>query len=136
MKFEDSKYFKLNHLKVEKPFGNFYLCDKFYISEFNEGVHCDWEMVQDVVEEIIGLRENNASLGYISNRINSYSMDPQIWVKVHEEYDYIIACAIVSYNNMTFMNASLEKAFFKKSIKRCLSLDEAIEWVINLKELK
>lgn len=134
MKFEDSEYFKLEHLKLEKPFGNFFLCNKFFISEFDEGVHCDWKMVQNVVDEIIGLRENNSILAYISNRVNSYSMDPQIWFKVHEEYDFIIASAIVSYNNMTFMNASLEKSFFKKSMKRCLSLEEAIDWISNLKE--
>ena len=29
----------------------------------------------------------NAKLGYISNRVNSYSMNPQAWDKVQKKYN-------------------------------------------------
>ena len=48
--------------------------------------------------------------------------------------DVIVASAIVYYNDFTYKNASLEKLFSKKSIKRCINLDEAIQWMKNLKE--
>ena len=78
----------------------------------------------------------NARVGYISNRVYSYSMNPHSWMKVQKNYDLIFAGAIVVYNNFTFMNASIEKKFSDISIKRCLSLDEAVDWILNLKELK
>ena len=136
MKFEDSRYSVLHHLKIERPFGNFYLLDTFFISEINEGIHFDWNMIKDVMDEIITLYKKDIKLGYISNRINSYSLDPHTWNQVDIEYNAIIAGAIVTYNEMTFMNATLEKRFYKKSIKRCASLDEAVEWISNLKEFK
>ena len=36
---------------------------------------------------------------------------------------------------MTMMNATLEKRFFNKSMKRCNSLGEAINWMSNIHEL-
>lgn len=136
MKFEDSKYFKLKHYKIERPFGHFYLLENFFVSELNEGIHFDWEMIKSVMDEVVLFYGPDAQIGYISNRTNSYSIDPQTWNKVDKMYGVIVAGAIVTYNTMTFMNATLEKQFYKKSIKRCLSLEEAIEWISNLKELK
>ncbi len=136
MKFKDSKYFKLKHYQIERPFGYFYLLENFFISELNEGIHFDWEMIKSVMDEVIIFYGLDSQIGYISNRTNSYSIDPQTWNKVDKEYGVIVAGAIVTYNTMTFMNATLEKQFYKKSIKRCLSLEEAIEWISNLKELK
>ena len=134
MKFENSEFSKLIHYKIEMPFGNFYLLEKFFISEIHEGVHFDWEMIKTAMAEIVEFYGKNAKVGYISNRVNSYSMNPQTWNKVQKKYNLIFAGAIVSYNNITFMNASIEKQFSKTSIKSCLSLEEAIQWIKSLKE--
>ena len=136
MKFKDSKYYNLKHYQIERPFGNFYLLENFFVSELNEGVHFDWEMIKSVMDEVVLFYGSDAKIGYISNRTNSYSTNPQTWDGIYKKYGLIIAGAIVTYNAMAFMNATLEKQFFKKSIKRCLSLEEAIEWISNLKELK
>ncbi|MCF7559968.1 hypothetical protein L3X39_04905 [Sabulilitoribacter multivorans] len=136
MKFEDSKFFKSLHCyKIEKPFGNFYFLDKLIVSELNESVHFDWDLIQNIMADAVDYYGKDAQLGYISNRVNSYSMDPHTWNQVLDEYNMLVAGAIVTYNSMTFMNATLEKRFSKNSIKRCLSLEEAMEWTLNLKEL-
>ncbi len=134
MKFENSEFSKLIHYKIEMPFGNFYLLEKFFISEIHEGVHFDWEMIKSVMTEVVEFYGENAKIGYISNRVNSYSMNPQTWNKVQKKYNLLFASAIVSYNNITFMNASIEKQFTTISIKRCLSLEEAIQWIKSLNE--
>lgn len=137
MKFEESEYFNsIKHYKLQMPFGNFYLCEKFFISELNEGIHFDWNMIELMMEELINFYGKEAKIGYIPNRVNSYSVNPNHWNKVDKEYNMIIAAAIVIYNNMTLMNATLEKRFFKKSLKRCDSLTQAITWMSNIKELK
>ena len=136
MKFEDTIYFKnLKPFKLEMPFGKFYFLDTFFVSELNEGVHFSWEMIESVLVELLKFYKTKPKLGYISNRVNSYSMDPHTWERVDKEYGIIVASAIVSYNNITFMNATLEKHFSTKSIKRCTNLNEAIEFILNLKEL-
>ncbi len=135
MRFEDSKYCKeLEYEKLEFPFGNFYLCNHFFISELNEGVHFDWEKVNLVMLNILDFYGNDIKLGYISNRTNSYSMEPSSWQKVDKKYGVIVASAIIYYNEYTYKNAAIEKMFSQRSIKRCINLDEAIYWMNNLKE--
>jgi hypothetical protein len=92
-------------------------------------------MIKKVMDKLVAFYGKDIQLGYISNRVNSYSVDPQTWIKVDAEYSVIIASAIVTYSDIAFMNATLEKKFYKKNIKRCLSLEEAFNWVINLEEL-
>jgi hypothetical protein len=135
MHFENSKYCKeLRYTKVEFSFGNFFFCDRFFISEIHQGEHFDWQKVRQVAKEIFKHYGLNAKLGYISNRIYSYSSEPQSWDKIDKKYGIIVAGAIVYYNDFTYKNASLEKMFSERSIKRCMSLDEAILWMKNLKE--
>lgn len=136
MKFEDSKYFKLiAHKKVEFPFGNFYIADHFLIAELHEGIHFDWHKIKQVIDFLYEHYGYHKKIGYITNRIASYSIEPQLWIKFHEEYNFIIATATVSYNDFGYKNATLEKLFTKTSLKRCTNLDVAIEWIQNLKEL-
>ncbi|HMR16240.1 MAG TPA: hypothetical protein PKD13_07135 [Mariniflexile sp.] len=132
MTFENSSFFELKHHKLEMPFGNFYLLEKFFISELNEGAHFDWTMIKSVMDELVIFYGADAKIGYISNRVHSYSINPQTWNKVHQKYHMITVGAIVAYNTITFMNASLENQFSKTiPIKACHSLTEAIAWVME-----
>jgi hypothetical protein len=137
MTFEDSKYSKLiPYKKVQFPFGTFYLTKHFTISEFNEGVHVDYAIASDIISHFSEEIKRGFKIGYIANRINSYSFDPQLWKEVSDDYDFLVASAVVSYTNFNHLNASLEKHFSEKSLKRCKSLDEAIKWILDLKEFK
>ena len=136
MNFETSKYFKqLKHSKIEFSFGTYFFFDNFVISELNEGIHFDWQKIEEVIFTIVEYYGDDFKIGYISNRVNSYSINPQLWVDFYNEYDFIVAGAVVAYNDFNYMNATLEKHFSKNSIKRCNSLNEAVDWVIKLKEL-
>lgn len=134
MNFESSPFIdKYKHVKKEFPFGNFYLCDNFYIAEINEGVHFSWEnahQLADLIEEFYG---KGVKVGWISNRLHSYSIDPQSWIKFHEHYNFLKAGAIVSYNRINYINATIEKQFSKLKIKRCHSLSQALDWITNFK---
>ena len=135
MNFENSKYPNLlQYSKVEFSFGTYFFFDNFVISELNEGIHFDWLKIQEVISAISEYYGDNFKIGYISNRINSYSLVPQLWIDFYKEYNFIVAGAIVAYNDFNYMNATLEKHFSKNSIKRCNSLEEAIKWMSKLKE--
>jgi len=135
MKFENLFYSKtINFEKLEMPFGIYYLCENFFIGELQEGIHFDWIKAEMLFKKLIHFYSNCSNVGFISNRINDYSVDPTNWTKVEKKYDFITAGAIVIYNSSTLMNASIEKKFTKKSIKRCTSLKEAINWMKDLKE--
>lgn len=137
MKFEDSKYSKrLPYKKLEFSFGTVYATNRFIISELNEGIHVDHEIAGELIEAFTEEIRSGAQVGYIANRMNSYSFDPQLWQDFNNDYNFLIATAIVSYNDFSYINSTIEKHFFKKSLKRCHSLEEAIEWMIQLDEFK
>jgi len=137
MKFEDSKYSKeIEYKKEEFSFGIVYVTEYFLLSEFNEGIHVDHNITAELISRFNDIISNGIKIGYIANRYNSYSFDPQLWVDFNKDYDAFVASAIVTYSNFSYLNASLEKKFFNKSLKRCKSLEEAIDWILNLKEFK
>ncbi|MBU2927220.1 hypothetical protein [Winogradskyella psychrotolerans] len=137
MKFEDSKYSKLlSYKKVEFSFGTLYETEYFLLSELNEGIHVDHHIASELISRFSDLILRGHKIGYIANRYNSYSFDPQLWVDFNNDYDAFIASAIVTYSDFSYLNASLEKQFFSKSLKRCDNLEQAIEWIMNLKEFK
>ncbi|WP_033960618.1 hypothetical protein [Psychroserpens jangbogonensis] len=137
MTFENSKYSKLlDYKKVVFPFGNVYITKQFIVSELNEGIHVDFTMVSELIGEFSEDISNDIRIGYIANRLNSYSFEPQLWLDFNNDYDFLVASAVVTYSDFGYLNSSLEKHFFKKSLKRCHSLDEAIEWMMELDELK
>ena len=137
MKFEESVFAKnLAYKKIELEFGNFFFCEKFVIGEIFEDIDYSWDKIEMVAMLIVEYYGRQPKLGYISNRINSYSNDPRLWTQFHETYDLIIANAIVSYTKFSHLNADIEKLLTSKSTKRCFSLDQAIEWMLNLEEFK
>ncbi|MBF8150574.1 hypothetical protein ITJ86_11745 [Winogradskyella sp. F6397] len=137
MKFENSNYSKeLEYKKVEFSFGTIFKTKQFILSEFNEGTHVDYHIASELISKFSDYITKDAKLGYIANRYNSYSFDPQLWKEFNSDYDIFIASAIVTYSDFSYLNASLEKQFFEKSLKRCSNLEEAIEWIMNLKEFK
>ena len=135
MKLEDSKFIALNPKKISFPFGNFFFFEKFVVSEINEGEHFSWSKIQQVIEEINRFYGENFKIAHISNRIHSYSINPANWIKFHKQgYGFVVATAVVSYTDTAVKLATLEKLFSPNSLKRCKSLEEAIDWVSALKE--
>ncbi len=139
MKFENSPFSKtISYYKLEMPFGNFFLCEKFIISELNADIHLDFPKIELVAKEVLEFYGEDDKIGYISNRINSYSVDPQVWTKAQRfnRNNMVLGGSIVFYNDMMFLNASLEKRFSTVRVLPCLSLGEAIDWVLNLEATK
>ncbi len=135
MIFEESKYFKeLKNTKVKFSFGDFYLLDNFIISELKEGIHFDWDKIQEVIGMLIDHYGEHPRIGHVSNRVYSYSIEPQLWLDFYKQYNFIVASAIISYTDLNYLNATIEKHFAKSSLKRCFSLDEAISWMNSIEE--
>lgn len=129
MKVEDSNIIDLvkkNHSCKE---GNYYFFDCFVIAEINAGVTYSWEVAKkviDVVEEFYG---KNAAIGYVTNRINDYSIKPTDWLKFHKNNHKITCYAIVSNTKQGIFNAAIENLFLKDvTVERFTDLHDAINW--------
>ena len=94
------------------------------------------EECQDMAIALVGYYSEDLKIGFISNRINSFSMDLRQCVKFYKDYDFITAKAIVYYDDLNFNIATIEKRLSHYSTKRCYTLDIAIKWMMHLKEFK
>ncbi len=113
--------------------GTYFFFEDFVISEINEGINFDWELAKEVIDLAEAHYGKKKRLGYISNRINSYSYKPQDWLNFFENRNSITAFAIVSDDKKSFFNLTLEKIFFSARIKKFNELEEAIEWALQYK---
>jgi len=132
MKVNDSKFINLEHEEIKLPFGNFYFFKRFVVSELNEGTHFDWKKVKILSELMVNQYGKDEKVIYISNRVNSYSIEPQSWLKFDKKYHLFISTGIVAYDNSGGLSVVLERLFAKESIKRFRSLKEAIDWALEL----
>lgn len=133
MKIEESKHIDQEHKKVEMPFGNFYFFERFLVSELNQGVHFSWDKVKKVAEIASKYYGENNKIVYISNRVNSYSIEPQSWLKFDKEYNFFKASAIIAYDMKGGLSVVLEKLFSEKRIQKFTDLDSAIDWSLSFK---
>ncbi|MFK5981881.1 MAG: hypothetical protein QM499_03120 [Flavobacteriaceae bacterium] len=131
MKIEDSRFINLEHEEITLPFGNFYFFEKFVVSELNEGVHFDWKRVKILSDIMTNHYGEVNNLIYLSNRVNSYSIEPQSWLKFDSKYHLFKASGIIAYDNRGGLSVVLERLFSKERIKRFRRLKDAIEWALK-----
>ena len=115
-------------------FGKLYFLENIIISEINEGVLFDWDMVATMIackEHFYG--KSNENLYFISNRVNNYALMPQDWIQFQQTYECFKAYIIVTYRETATTNVEIEQFFYKNSIKCYESLTEAFMY-LNLQE--
>jgi len=64
---------------------------------------------------------------YISNRINSYSVNPEIYYKT-VQITSLKGFAVVSQEYKAKINAQIERMFFEKPFEIFSEIDDAITW--------
>ncbi len=137
MRVEDSIYKDSYREKLVLDSGNFYIFDKYVIGEVNEGQYFDWETAKVVIQRVyLHFGTTNLNLSYISNRVNSYSVQPKDWLNFFKERHKLKLIAVVAYNKTGMMSVVLERIFSKAPIRKFSSLKEAVHWVSDHKNNK
>lgn len=84
----------------------------------------------DFMEVLMGIIDtyfNNIPFIYISHRINSYAVDPTIYIHL-SKITNLKGFAIVTSDRNVQASAHVEKLFFTKPFQVFDTLNEAIEW--------
>jgi len=131
LKLEDSNFLKLEHEEVILPFCKFYFFEKFIVSEIHEGVHFDWKRVKIISDLMLTHYSKQKKIIYLSNRVNSYSIEPQSWLKFDKKYSLVSATGIITYDKKGSISIVLERLFSKEKIKTFRGLKDAIAWALN-----
>lgn len=103
-----------------------FIHENFLINQIKEGKHIEpkhTEILQNVIDKHFSKRH----LIYISNRINSYSVNPLSYT-LAASIENLVAIAIVAITEEGKKAARFEKDFYSKPFSIFSSLTEAIAW--------
>ena len=114
--------------EINLDFGNFKIFQNYVIGTMNEGVVFD-ELCQADIWNLFNSHFKDRNFGYISNRINSYSVDPIVYINNSERFAMIKAMAVVTKRKMQVLNVQLERQFFKTNIEVFENLEQGISWI-------
>ncbi len=96
--------------------------------EIDEGVTFNDTHLKELFE-IYDLFFRHEPFGYLSNRVNDYSINlsPSLYQAIHPN---LCAVAAVCYNEVSLENALFEKTFYKtKPFQAFIDYDEAVRWL-------
>lgn len=117
-----------NFTKKRVKIGELRYNDKYLIAVFNEGVDLNFEKFGEITD-IIKSQFGDRPFGFISNRINSYSINLSDADKFNKMFPNNKAYAVVAHNPLTEKVFEIEEHFFAFNRKSFRNLDAAIDWV-------
>jgi hypothetical protein len=102
-------------LKLE--FGELKIYKNYIVGVMNEGTHISIDIVAKITD-VANERFNNKPWAYISNRVNSYSLDVTVHIEAPKFEENMLAFAAVTYRKVTSMTTNIEKGVHSPSYKR------------------
>lgn len=103
-----------------------FIHENFLINQIREGKHIE-PTHADLLEKVIQKHFSVRKVVYISNRINSYSVNPLTYRYV-TSIENLIAMAIVTPEEKARKAAEFERGFYSKPFKIVDTLTEAVAW--------
>ncbi|MEH6763058.1 hypothetical protein [Aequorivita antarctica] len=113
-------------------FGEIRVFENFVVVVMKEGITVKPEYNDDLAD-IAEKYYKGRKFGYITYRINSYAVNPMVYLKT-SEIENLAAFAVVSASGLKASNLEVEKRFLKKPLKHFTSLDEAKNWINEMIE--
>jgi hypothetical protein len=114
----------------EFEFGKIQIEDNFVIGIMKEGSHVDRESNQ-LLLSFCNDYFNDEPFGYISYRLNSYSVDPTVYMDAGNHRG-LKAIAVVFDNPLIKSNVLLEKQFFNQPFESFNTVNDAKTWLSQL----
>lgn len=122
----------INNFTIDKAynfnFGKVSFYSNFLITELNEGICFNIENAKEIAE-LVMLHFKDRPFGYISNRVNSYSLIPVNYLKIKEVFPTIEAFAAVTYSEIQKSIIKVENSFLNGMLADFDDLSEAVTWV-------
>lgn len=108
--------------------GDFHFFNNFIIAEYKQGAYVsfeDFSEIYDLCEEFY----DSKPYGFISNRVNSFSVNLLDIIKHREKAKNLNAYAIVTYKQNAKRMLAMEDHYFNYKRMRFNSLMEATNWI-------
>ncbi|MDN3723619.1 hypothetical protein QRD02_04440 [Aequorivita sp. SDUM287046] len=117
----------MESLALDTTFGTVTVFDNIISIVVDEGATFKADDLAELFE-LYDTHFPNKNFGYISNRINDYSIElsPKLYRSVHSN---LVAIAAVCYTDASYRNAQFEKEFYKKPFAVFRKYDDAVAWL-------
>ena len=131
----EATYKNLSKEVYKFEFGTFYFFEHIVVSEINEGVTLVFDNTKDLIQ-LINDTYQGRPFGYLSNRVNSYSVDPTGYYKVEEQFPNMAGFAVVYYSPFMQGTLKIEKLFLNAPFQGFDELNKAFDWLEYLVKSK
>lgn len=117
----------MNTTETHFDFGKVKIQDDIVVAEMKEGVTIDINYTIELLQ-FCKNQFKEKTYGYISNRVNSYSVNPTVYLYTAKNSN-VRAIAIVSADPIHRKNAAIERQFFQYPFEVFATLEEATAWI-------
>lgn len=111
-------------------FCTIHIHDNYMVVVMNEGVTIT-PIHNDTLLNVVDTYYKDKNFVYISNRLNSYAVNPAIYIET-SKIENLIGFAVVSKDYKAKSNAEIEKLFLKKPFEIFNTLEQAIIWAKSI----
>lgn len=108
--------------------------DKYVICRINEGETISFEKSKQQTEAILNYYKNKPFI-YITHRVNSYAVDPNIYAN-SSKIKTLIGFVVVSSNIASVKNAIFERMFLDKPFEIFNDISDATMWADEVYRMK
>lgn len=112
--------------EVSLPFCHLKFYNNLVVSSINEGITLT-QKLSDEITNIALKHFNDEDFIYITNRVNSYSVDPTVYFSV-SKIENLKAFVVVSKQPISLQNTEIEKLFLDKTFELFEDIDTALSW--------
>ncbi|MCK8520217.1 hypothetical protein M0D21_01490 [Aquimarina sp. D1M17] len=109
-------------------FGKVVFYKNYLIIEVAEGASFNHEKGKEL-SVLTNRHFGNRPFGYISNRVNSYSLEPADYIRIKEVFPNLKAFAVVVHNKLQEECVTIENMFFHQEIITFSKLENAKSWM-------
>ncbi len=129
MKVLESK-FKSSVLEtIILPQGKVFIFSNFIITEFDESITVDLECFLALLEILEAQDNDKTQFGFISNRLNSYTLEAEDFLSIATMSSKKYKSAVVVHNERIARTTSFEQHIFKCNTSIFCDLEKAVSWI-------
>jgi len=115
-------------LMIDIDFAHFELFEHYLVATIHEGVIFDTPHLIKF-HEIFDKHFYDRPFGYISNRVNDYTINPTCYIETKKYNSQIVGIATLCYSEVTYKNASFAQRFFDYPHKAFYNMADCVEWI-------
>jgi len=113
----------------DSKIGTLHFLENMVISEIKEGMHLSFKSSYNYLRQIADFYGDNKPYGFISNRVNTFSIEALDFPKFINILTHLKVYAAISYSHFDKMNMEIERQFCRVHYKDFETIMDSYHYV-------